>query len=342
MGLPGEQLLIKFWETLADKGVGALLGPWQIRRQGRASAETKRHEMLLLAQAEQDVESIRRGEKRFDEKGELVEIKQAFLESASELLGNGAPVVTELLVKNLEKIEHVDLLEKQIRLSKIALYAEEYLLEDNELSGESTISEDWFRRWRDCAKDISEDSLQQIWGRLLSGEFKTPGKYSLRTLEFVKNISQREAQLIAELGPFVLNVFGVIFANSTDYLEKKGLAHHKIVELQELGIILGPATGPVDYSIRSGEDDRFENVIFCNEIGMLVNSDIQFKKIEFKAYVLTKVAKELIELGVFSADEEYWNGFCRYVKGRGFKVRVGRWISLSGNTVQFLGIKDFE
>ena len=32
MDYPGEKLLFKLWETLAEKGVGELLVPWQEKR----------------------------------------------------------------------------------------------------------------------------------------------------------------------------------------------------------------------------------------------------------------------------------------------------------------------
>ena len=55
----GEQLLIKMWETLIKEGIGSLASPWQIKRQGRAHAEVRKEELLLLAQAEVDAQAIR-------------------------------------------------------------------------------------------------------------------------------------------------------------------------------------------------------------------------------------------------------------------------------------------
>jgi hypothetical protein len=45
---PGEQLLIKLWETIADKGIGNLLRPWQMRREGQAAIDVKHSELLML------------------------------------------------------------------------------------------------------------------------------------------------------------------------------------------------------------------------------------------------------------------------------------------------------
>ena len=63
MEAPGEKLIIKLWESIADKGIGSLLKPWQIRREGRASIDVKRDELLALAQAEADAAAIRSGQK---------------------------------------------------------------------------------------------------------------------------------------------------------------------------------------------------------------------------------------------------------------------------------------
>ena len=63
MEFPGEKLLIRLWETLAEKGIGSILRPWQIRRVGRANIDVRAQELLLLAQAERDAEDIRSGRK---------------------------------------------------------------------------------------------------------------------------------------------------------------------------------------------------------------------------------------------------------------------------------------
>lgn len=56
MGWPGEQLVIRLWDTLSEKGVGSLLRPWQMKREGMAQIEIRRAELLALAQAEKDAE----------------------------------------------------------------------------------------------------------------------------------------------------------------------------------------------------------------------------------------------------------------------------------------------
>ena len=38
---------------------------------------------------------------------------------------------------------------------------------------------------------MSSEELQTLWGRTLAGEIKSPGSYSLRTLDFLKNLSHK-------------------------------------------------------------------------------------------------------------------------------------------------------
>ena len=73
MEFPGEKLVIKLWETIADKGIGSLLKPWQIRREGRAFLDVRRDEMLALAQVEVDTASIRGGHQLLKATGELID-----------------------------------------------------------------------------------------------------------------------------------------------------------------------------------------------------------------------------------------------------------------------------
>ena len=41
MTWPGEGLLIKLWETLAEKGIGGLLKPWQMKREAFAQIKAQ-------------------------------------------------------------------------------------------------------------------------------------------------------------------------------------------------------------------------------------------------------------------------------------------------------------
>ncbi len=58
--IPGEELLIKIWETL-EKGVTGLIRPWQEKRIGQTLNDVKADEIRKIANAEKDAEKIKTG-----------------------------------------------------------------------------------------------------------------------------------------------------------------------------------------------------------------------------------------------------------------------------------------
>ena len=97
-------------------------------------------------------------------------------------------------------------------------------------------------RWRDAAGTVSSEELQTLWGRALAGEIKSPGSFSLRTLEFMKNISQEEALKITKAAPFVINNDFIV--KDAKLLDSEGISFSFLLYLQNLGITCGvDATG---------------------------------------------------------------------------------------------------
>jgi uncharacterized protein DUF2806 len=53
--------------------------------------------------------------------------------------------------------------------------------------------DDWIARFFESAKTISSEQLQQLWARILAGEIKNPGSYSLWALDIARNMTQKTA-----------------------------------------------------------------------------------------------------------------------------------------------------
>ena len=58
---------------------------------------------------------------------------------------------------------------------------------------------DWLTRFLQLAEDISMVPMQQLWGRIFAIEVATPGRFSVRALSTLKEMTQREAQLFQRL-----------------------------------------------------------------------------------------------------------------------------------------------
>lgn len=189
--IPGEKLAIKIWETLTEKGIGGLLTPWQIRREGRAQADVRRHEKLILAQAEKDAQDILAGRKALNASGRQLEILDgvsspvaggAICEPTKALLDQRDPS-PDLLRIAAAKFSAREV-QRFVNLQRIALQAEEQARQmgDKTLSDEP-IEPDWLNRWRENAQDVSVEHMQNLWARILAEEINAPGSYSMGTLE---------------------------------------------------------------------------------------------------------------------------------------------------------------
>ena len=76
MEFPGEKLLIRLWETIAEKGIGGWLRPWQNRREGQSRIDVHREALLVFAQTERDIKDIQSGRKILSSDSQLLELSE--------------------------------------------------------------------------------------------------------------------------------------------------------------------------------------------------------------------------------------------------------------------------
>jgi Protein of unknown function (DUF2806) len=69
---------------------------------------------------------------------------------------------------------------------------------------EGSIDEDWLNVFERFAEDASTERMQGLWARVLAGEIRQPGAYSLRTLRFLSEFSQGDAVLFADICQYSL------------------------------------------------------------------------------------------------------------------------------------------
>lgn len=331
MDLPGEKLLIKLWETLAEKGVGSLLTPWQTIREGRARNEVRRQELLMLAQAELDAADVRAGRKRFDGDGALRQIGSGSGEAS--LSNSEAPLRIEptLDFRSLAEVSMsigaAEAARNQINASKALIYAEELLANDSQLPPEREVEGDWLFTWRDYAGKVSTEDLQKLWGSVLAGEVKSPGTYSLRTLEFLKGLSKSEAEQIAKLASFAVE--GRIVRSQKQYLEEQGISFGMLLQLQELGVVSGVEAVGLTTTYKTLTPERFVSALRSNGKVLVVEHEDPSKVMQLEVYMLTGVGAQLLGLGNFEPDIQYLRLIGKQLASQGFKVRLADWLQVS-------------
>jgi hypothetical protein len=324
--LPGEKLIAKVWETLAEKGIGGLLGPWQIRREGRARAEVRRYDLLMEEQAKQELEHVRSGQMQLDRRGRLVEVSVRPKPKQPEPPGQvGLPTPpndAQAFLRYALQQGAIREAERVLTLRRIAIYAEEEAegVSDDAVSDEP-VDPDWFARWRRNAEDANDELLKRLWARVLAGEVRQPKSFSFRTLDFLRNVSGEEANLIQRLAPLVADGG---FIHRDELLTDMGFTYSRLMEIQDLGILTGVnVVGTIIEVKNQSNDGSFLGAVRCHEKLLYIISDDPDKKISFPVISLTRVGREILSLGKFNADISYLKALGQKLKEQGLKVLIG-------------------
>ncbi|KKO44486.1 hypothetical protein WG68_15645 [Arsukibacterium ikkense] len=105
--------------------------------------------------------------------------------------GAPEPVAELSLAQRVNRRLQMQRERQQQNLEKIMALALEYCPE--RVSAQE-VDPDWFAQYCELVLDISNDNMQQLWAKILAGEIATPGRFSLKTLQTLQQMSHKEAQ----------------------------------------------------------------------------------------------------------------------------------------------------
>lgn len=188
----------KLLDYLAS-GIGATAGPlfrlWQAYMEGHAkriSARADADALAIIAQAQADA-------------------RQYLVAPGTDVQG-----AVEITHEHLKQVIEFQGLKRLANIASVVENAAEEL-SDKEVPDHEP-DHDWTARFFDCVQDVSSEHMQKLWGKVLSGEVESPGRTSLRTLETLRNMTQREAEVFERIAPYVIdNEF--VFCDR-DFIEK--------------------------------------------------------------------------------------------------------------------------
>ncbi|WP_237886009.1 DUF2806 domain-containing protein [Pseudomonas sp. PGPR40] len=323
MPVPGETLLGQMWITLAEKGMGKLLKPWQDLRENRASNAGRRHEILMLAQAKVDAEEVLAGRKLYRPDGLLINTEFENAEHGNYVQledGRVEPTITLLPELSASRIQ-AEAIRQEINQTKAIIFAEEQLANDTQDPPAEKIDEDWLHSWRDHAGKTSNEDIQKLWGSVLAGEVKSPGSYSLRTLEFLKGLSKQEAELIEGIVPFVINSSYVWRKFET--LAQEGISYQQLLQLQEIGLLAGADSAYPNLRFTSLKpNEYFHSFVSHGKVVVATHPEV-FCNIEIEMIKLTAIGQQVIRLASHPCNMSYFNAFGRNISEMGYDVEMG-------------------
>lgn len=321
-----SELAQRMWTSCIDNGIGGLLKPWQMRRLAHAHSDCN----LILAKSERDASLILTGEL------ELVQSADSSRRIVNRLDGRIEP---ELDLSQLPKMvtqQYVgEALRREVNVAKSLLHAEEQLQEDNSSAPDELVDGDWLRRWRDIVGEVSSESLQYIWGRLLAGEVKSPGTHSLRTMDIIRNLSSDDAQLISKLAPLSIHGFIAVDSdrNNDLTLVNAGISFPQFMYLEEIGILNGVTGGLTKSWSNNNGVDSYLALLEIKNLGLVLSHPDINAKASTDGFALTLAGRQIISLCDFEGSSDYLCAFGVRLKKNGFKAEICELEELGGGKV---------
>jgi len=184
------------------------------------------------------------------------------------------------------------------------------------------VDADWVARFFTYAQDVSNEQLQDLWGRVLAGEVERPGFVSLRTLAMLRNMNKADSELLLKLAARVtvdskylpyggcLSLAEQVLAQDAGFLQQNQLVvRWKVTEAKQALRLPPPGSAVLQYQTRipgEGYQLTIEAESSMYQVNMYVVSPsvlplLNILKVPTDAAYLDSVVKALNAENVFKA-----------------------------------------
>lgn len=262
-----SQPLCKLLECVSA-GCGKIYEPCHIKRMAKAKA----HELNVIA------ESLRNNQ----------DIPIQYQDGIIRADGN---IQQNLAQRAAVRVGHQEMT-KQLNIeSVVGMAASE--LEKQEYVPDYPVDKDWMMRFFEYASRVNNEEIQKLWSKILTGEVQKPGSFSPRTLDVLRNLSRKEAELFHKISEITLNTGTYSFLyGDNDLTAKHGIDFYSIITLADGGLISATSLSYMASILNSNVPLFYndEHVCLISPISEVQNN------IQFAIYTLTQAGNELKSL----------------------------------------------
>jgi Protein of unknown function (DUF2806) len=102
------------------------------------------------------------------------------------------------------------------------------------------INNDWITNFFDKCRLVSDEDMQELWGKVLAGEANSPGKYSKRTVNFLESLDKSDAKQFTTLcgfAWFIGDVVPLIFLKDEFNYGEYNINFNVLKHLDDIGLL---------------------------------------------------------------------------------------------------------
>lgn len=253
-------------------------------------------------------------------KEELVELEEAKVyaeynaERLREKLGlsletnERSQIIGELATLNLQ----IEQLKKQQNIMySLVEGAKEFTSEDLNSEDLTMPEDDWLQDWQEKASRFSNQHAYTLWGKILAGEIKNKGTFSYKTLDILKNLTQKDAELFLKAVSISFGYAGFIFTiNSIS--ESNKLSYFEWVTLQDIGLVTQVSRVLPEISLEISFSKPVE-IELKDYIFILGTNNKPFKFSE-GCYLFTEAGQSLLKIIDFEENLAYLKSIKKYIE----------------------------
>lgn len=304
-----SQAIIKLIDTVAC-GVGKLYEPIHIKRMGKAKAK----ELRVMSSAINDNMQL---PSRYENGDVAIDATDS-----------------NELAKRAQNRFLFQEMQKQQNIESVIVNAYNNLENETSVDGVA-VDRDWILRFFDSVANVSNEQMQIIWGKILSGEVKQSGSFSLRTLECVKNLSQKEAKCFQKVLPFMINITsGWVIPYNGEILDKYGILYTDLLELEELGLIQMKTGLSINLTVNSNP----EQINNGNVNIVVISTDKAEHKVTIPIMTLTSIGNELVSIFDVEVNVAYLIDFLKNesnkMQNSNIRIRLNQLV-VEGTSIRF-------
>ncbi|MEP9396244.1 DUF2806 domain-containing protein [Mesorhizobium sp. KR2-14] len=162
----------------------------------------------------------------------------------------------------------------------------EEMLEEAPETEYSSPNDDWMNIFERHAENASSDEFRILWSRVLAGEIRNKGAFSLSTLQFISVLDKETADLINKILPFCIENFIIPIDASKDEL-----LIGEFITLEEAGFL---TTANSQLSIQRTPDENGYVFFGMGKYNLVVETTQ--KIFVLNSYKLTKCGTQLAKI----------------------------------------------
>lgn len=169
--------------------------------------------------------------------------------------------------------------------------------------------DDWLQDWEEKASRFSNQHAYTLWGKILAGEIKNKGTFSHRTMDILKNLTQKDAELFLKAVSVSFSDANLIFTIDS-IPESKKLTYANWATLQDIGLVTQVSTMPPTISqMVSSSEPMIVNSRFYT---FILNTNSEPFEFSEGCYLFSETGRSLLKVIDFEEDLNYFKSMKEY------------------------------